>query len=321
MAMAVLRSSDGRVRPIWRFLLAATLAFMCWVAVALLLRPASVISPLAAIAFVLILAINASIFLALSLTLDRASQPMPYIGFTSDAPVARLIAVGFVLGAGMVSVAVLLIALGGTLSFRWRPDSAMLSAAVLQLVVFPIAALHEEVMFRGYPFQRLIESIGAWPATVIVSALFAIPHLFNPNSTMFAAFNTAAVGALLAAAYLLTRSLWLAWGIHWGWNVVLAVAYGLSVSGFDTDGPVDGAASGPVWLTGSAYGIEGGASGSLAIVLGFGVLLWLVRQPALVGAPAAPPSAYVIAAFSSPPSPSSSSSPPSPPSSPPSSSS
>jgi len=315
MAMAVLRSSDGRVRPIWRFLIGATLAFMCWVGVGMLLRPASLITPLAVFAFTLIVAINVSIFFALSLTLDRATRPMAYIGFSTDAPVARLIAVGFVFGAAMVSMAVLLIAVGGTLSFRWRPDTAMLSAAALQLVLFPVAALHEEVMFRGYPFQRLTESIGPWPAALIVSVLFAVPHLFNPNSTMFAAFNTAAVGTLLAAAYLLTRSLWLAWGIHWGWNFVLAVAYGLSVSGFDTDGPVDGVAMGPEWLTGGAYGIEGGASGSIAIVLGFGVLLWLVRQPALVGAPTPPPTAFVIS--SSP----SSASPPSPSPSPSSSSS
>jgi membrane protease YdiL (CAAX protease family) len=308
MAMAVLRSSDGRVRPLWRFLIAATLAIICWVGIGVLLRPASLVTPIAMIAFVVIVAINVSIFFALSLTLDRASQPMAYIGFSTDAPVARLILVGFVFGATMVSMAVALMALGGTLSFRWRPDAAMLSAAALQLVLFPIAALHEEIMFRGYPFQRLTESVGRWAAVLIVSVLFALPHLFNPNSTMFAAFNTAAVGALLAAAYLLTRSLWLAWGIHWGWNFVLAVAYGLSVSGFDTDGPVDGVAMGPAWLTGGAYGIEGGASGSIAIVVGFGVLLWLVRQPVLVGMPTPPPSAYVMPSSSSPPSSSSSSS-------------
>ena len=175
------------------------------------------------------------------------------------------------------------------------------------MAVYPIAALHEELMFRGYPFQRLMESIGAWPAVIILSLLFAVPHLYNPNSTIFAAFNTAAVGSLLGAAYLLTRSLWLPWGIHWGWNLVLAVGYGLSVSGFDTDGPVDGLAMGPEWLTGGAYGIEGGASGSIAIVVGFGVLLWLVRRPGLIGASAPPPSTYVIASSS----PSSSSSSPS----------
>lgn len=295
MAIAVLRSPDGRVRPIWRFLIAAVLAFLCWIGVGVILRPWSPISAAAVIAFAVVVAVNVSIFWALSLTLDRATPPMPYIGFSTDVPAARLVAIGFGFGAAMVSLAVLVIALGGTASFRWRTDGAMLQAAALQMAVFPIAALHEEVMFRGYPFQRLTESIGPWPAVIILSVLFAVPHLYNPNSTVFAAFNTAAVGSLLGAAYLLTKSLWLPWGIHWGWNLVLAVAYGLSVSGFDTDGPVDGSVTGPEWLTGGAYGIEGGASGSIAIVAGFGVLLWLVRRPALVGMPAPPPSTYVIA--------------------------
>jgi membrane protease YdiL (CAAX protease family) len=306
MATAVLRSPDGRVRAIWRFLIAAVLALLCWISVGLLLRP-DLISPLAVIAFAIVVSVNVSIFFALSLTLDRTTRPMAYIGFSTDVPVARLIAIGFAFGAAMVSLAVLAIAIGGTVSFRWRMDGAMLQAAAVQMAVYPIAALHEELMFRGYPFQRLMESIGAWPAVIILSLLFAVPHLYNPHSTIFAAFNTAAVGSLLGAAYLLTRSLWLPWGIHWGWNFVLAVGYGLSVSGFDTDGPVDGLAMGPEWLTGGAYGIEGGASGSIAIVVGFGVLLWLVRRPGLISASAPPPSTYVIASSS----PSSSSSSPS----------
>jgi len=297
MAIAVLRSPDGRVRPVWRFLIAAVLALLCWISVGLLLRP-NLLSPLAVIAFAIVVSVNISIFLALSLTLDRSTRPMAYIGFPTDVPVARLIAIGFAFGAAMVSLAVLAIAIGGTATFRWRMDGTMLQAAAIQMAVFPIAALHEELMFRGYPFQRLMESIGAWPAVIILSLLFAVPHLYNPNSTIFAAFNTAAVGSLLGAAYLLSRSLWLPWGIHWGWNFVLAVGYGLSVSGFDTDGPIDGFAAGPEWLTGGAYGIEGGASGSIAIVVGFGVLLWLVRQRGLIGAPAAPPSMYVIASSS-----------------------
>jgi uncharacterized protein len=298
MANAALRIADGRVRPIWRFLIAAVLASACWIGVGLLLQPASIVNGVAAIAFAIVVAVNVSIFFALSLTLDRAVRPMAYIGFSTDVPVARLMTIGFAFGAAMVSLAVLLVAIGGTVSFRWRPDGTMLQAAAVQMAVFPIAALHEELMFRGYPFQRLTESIGAWPAIIVLSLLFAVPHLYNPNSTIFAAFNTAAVGSLLGAAYLLTRSLWLSWGIHWGWNLVLAVGYGLSVSGFDTDGPVDGLATGPEWLTGGAYGIEGGASGSIAIVAGFGVLLWVIRRPALIGAPAPPPSTYVISSSS-----------------------
>lgn len=295
MASVLLRAPDGRVRAIWRFLIAAVLVVVCQLLVGLLLRPTGLMSVVVTFAFTLVLAVNISLFIALSLTLDGTTEPLDYIGFSTALPIARQLAVGFVFGAVLVSVAVLaIIALGGTADFGWTMNGAMLQAAGAQLVLFAIAALNEEVVFRGYPFQRLVESIGAWAAVVVLSVLFAAPHLRNPNSTIFAAFNTAAVGALLAAAYLFTRSLWFVWGIHWGWNLVLGVGYGLSVSGFDTDGPVHGSVMGPMWLTGGAYGIEGGASGSIAILTGWGVLLWLVRQPALVGTPAPPPSAFVI---------------------------
>jgi len=293
MGHPVLRLPDGRVRPIWRFLIAGALAFSCQMLVGLLLRPTDLTDTATVIAFSIVLAINVSLFVTMSVVLDHATHPFDYIGFSTAVPIARHIVVGFVFGALLVSLAVLLIALPGTATFAWRMSGAMLLAAATQLLLFAVAALHEEVVFRGYPFQRLTESIGTWPAVVVLSVLFGLPHLTNPNSTMFAAFNTAGIGALLAIAYLRTRSIWFVWGIHWGWNLVLAVGYGLIVSGFDTDGPVDGSVMGPVWLTGGAYGIEGGASGSAAIVVGLVLLRWAVR-PAVVGASALPPSSFVI---------------------------
>jgi membrane protease YdiL (CAAX protease family) len=295
MAVAVLRSPDGRIRPGWRFLLAAIVFVVCEYAVAWLLRPTAMISVPSLVAVALLVAILVGIFAVLSRTLDHATNPLAYMGFPRDVPVSRLIVVGFVYGAALISLAVLVMSLGATTTFRWRVNGPMVQTAALQFLLFAVAALHEEVAFRGYPFQRLIESIGAVPALIALAALFAVPHIGNPSSSIFSAFNTAGAGALLAAAYLLTRSLWFVWGIHWGWNFVLAVAYGLSVSGFDTDGPVDGSVAGAEWLTGGAYGIEGGASGSIALVVGFAALFWLVRQPVIVGRPAPPPSAYVRA--------------------------
>jgi membrane protease YdiL (CAAX protease family) len=293
MAAAVLRSPDGRVRPFWRFLIAAVLFIACEFTVIRLLRPTVMISALTLVALVLLVAMFVTTSAALSRTLDRATHPLAYMGFPLDVPAARSIVVGFLFGAVLISLAVLILALGGSTTFRWQMNGAMLQAAAMRFVVFAVAALHEEVAFRGYPFQRLTESIGSLPAVMVLAALFAVPHIGNPNSSLFSAFNTAAAGALLAAAYLFTRSLWFVWGLHWGWNFVLAVAYGLSVSGFDTDGPVDGLVSGPQWLTGGAYGIEGGASGTVAIIVGLAILLWLVRRPAFIGGPAPPPSAYV----------------------------
>ena len=281
------------MRSIWRFLIAAVLFLACEYVVIRLMRPTVMISAASIASLVVLVVLLTGVFAALSRTLDRATNPLAYMGLPFDAPVARSIVVGFLLGAALISLAVLVLALGGLTTFQWRMNGAMLQAAVMQFVLFAVAALHEEVAFRGYPFQRLIESIGPVPAVIVLGALFAVPHIGNPNSSLFSAFNTAGAGALLAAAYLLTRSLWFVWGIHWGWNFVLAVVYGLSVSGFDTDGPVDGMVKGPQWLTGGAYGVEGGASGTIAIAVGFAALFWLVRQRVLVGAPTPPPSTYV----------------------------
>ena len=295
MAVAVLRSPDGRVRPIWRFLIAAVFFIGCEFTVARLLRPTVMISAASIAALAVIIVLLTVGFAVLSRTLDRATNPLAYMGFPRDVLVARSIVVGFLLGAGLISLAVVVLALGGSTTFRWRMNGPMLQAAAMQFVLFAVAALHEEVAFRGYPFQRLTESIGPAGAVIVLAAAFAVPHVGNPNSSLFSAFNTAGAGALLAAAYLCTRSLWFVWGIHWGWNFVLAVVYGLSVSGFDTDGPVDGMVAGPQWLTGGAYGVEGGASGSIAIAVGFAALLWLRWRPALLGGPALPPSMYVAA--------------------------
>src|SRR5262245_11210858 len=141
MAVAVMRSPDGRVRAGWRFLLVTILFIGSQTVVSLLFRPAELISGRAAIAFALILAINIGIAAALSRTLDRATRPLAYIGFSRDVAVLRLIAVGFAYGAVLVSLAVFLIALGGSTTFQWRMNGMMLLAAGLQLALFPIAAL------------------------------------------------------------------------------------------------------------------------------------------------------------------------------------
>jgi len=87
--------------------------------------------------------------------------------------------------------------------------------------------------------------------------------------------NTALAGIWLAAAYLRTRSLWLPLGVHWSWNWALGWFFGLPISGINlvSNPLLQGQDSGPKWLTGGTYGIEGGVACtiSLAIVTFF---LW-----------------------------------------------
>jgi hypothetical protein len=120
------------------------------------------------------------------------------------------------------------------------------------------AAADEELIFRGYPFQRLVEVAGPLPAVVAFAALFGAAHLGNPFQNWISTLNTALVGVLLAICYLRTRALWLPLGIHFAWNFVQGYVLGMPVSGVAfPHGILRAEIDGPFWLTGGAYGPEG----------------------------------------------------------------
>jgi membrane protease YdiL (CAAX protease family) len=114
---------------------------------------------------------------------------------------------------------------------------------------------------------------------------FAAAHLRNPNVVAgFTFINTALAGAWLAVAYLRTRSLWLPFGLHWSWNWAQASLLGLPVSGiqrFASAPLLKGVNLGPDWLTGGAYGIEGGAACTLALLVSI-IVIWRLKLFACV---------------------------------------
>ena len=140
------------------------------------------------------------------------------------------------------------------------------------------AAADEELIFRGYPFQRLVEVAGPVLAVVVVSALFGAAHLRNPFQNWISTLNTALVGVLLAICYLRTRALWLPLGIHFAWNFVQGFVLGMPVSGVTFHhGILQAKISGPFWLTGGAYGPEGSIL-SLGVIAAGTVYFFVSRQ-------------------------------------------
>ena len=137
------------------------------------------------------------------------------------------------------------------------------------LSIFAIGAAFEEMVFRRYPFQALVQGIGPWLATLVLSGLFAAAHANNPNVGALALVNIFLAGVLLSFAYLKTRSLWFVTALHLAWNWTQASLLDLPVSGLsfiDTPAyePVIG---GPAWWDGGAFGPEAGLTGTIAIAL------------------------------------------------------
>jgi membrane protease YdiL (CAAX protease family) len=127
------------------------------------------------------------------------------------------------------------------------------------------SGIFEETLFRGILLRQLERLIGTWWALATTSVLFGAVHMMNPDATWVGAVSIMIeAGVLLGAAYLYTRRLWLAAGMHAAWNFTQAWVFSVPVSGTgQTVGILVTRRSGPDWLTGGDFGLEA----SLAAVL------------------------------------------------------
>ena len=163
---------------------------------------------------------------------------------------------------------------------------AMFASGVFQVVgtnpwgvmIAPFAelifvALFEELLFRGIVFRIIEKSLGSWLAVLLSSVLFAVGHLPNDGITVLAVAITALAGVMFAAAYMLTRRLWLAIGLHFAWNFMSDAVFSLPTSGHAAKGLLQGQLSGPAWLSGGVYGVE--ASAVTLVVIGVATVLLL----------------------------------------------
>ncbi len=147
---------------------------------------------------------------------------------------------------------------------------------IFYLITLFFAAAGEEMIFRGYAFQCLVEKMGPYAAVIPVGVIFGVLHGGNPNANLLGVLNTILWGVLLGCAFLRSRDLWLPIGMHFGWNAVLPL-FGVNLSGltievtryfYKWDLP-------PLW-SGGAYGPEGGL---LTTIFGAIVFYALYRAP------------------------------------------
>jgi membrane protease YdiL (CAAX protease family) len=213
------------------------------------------------------------------------SMPASWTGLGFHRWTLRELGLGIAIGMGMVVLAWGPIALMGSV----RGGEGWSGADMLYILIpAAIRAAGEEVLFRGYLFQRGVEIVGPVAATLVASGLFAVAHIGNPNVTYLGIVIIFLGGIFFSLGYLRTGSLWLPIGAHIAWNILLAKVLGVPVSGAEFgDSILRTTVSGPELLTGGAFGPEGGLLGAAALAAGIWALLVL---------PAVSYSPYVYAA-------------------------
>jgi uncharacterized protein len=164
-------------------------------------------------------------------------------------------AIGALIGAGLYTGCVLLLmALGMYRIEGLNPVSYMIPAAAMAVK----SSVFEELAFRGVLFRSVEEMAGSWIAIIVSSLVFGLLHLLNPGATIAGAvYICIEAGLLLAAAYLVTRRLWIAIGFHMSWNYVQSAVFSGVVSGGVTlPGLFKQRIEGPSFITGGTFGME-----------------------------------------------------------------
>ncbi|MGB6604713.1 MAG: CPBP family intramembrane glutamic endopeptidase [Steroidobacteraceae bacterium] len=180
---------------------------------------------------------------------------------------------GLLLGAALFTAVYAVLWCAGAVTYA-GPGSV--TGAVTTAGLSAAAAVGEEIIFRGGVFRILQEWLGTTIAVAASAAFFGGLHLVNPGATLFGALAIALeAGVLLAVAYALTHRLWLAIGIHFGWNFTEGGIFGAAISGGrHSAGLMNFTLSGPPLLTGGKFGPEASVVALLlclavAVVLGY----------------------------------------------------
>lgn len=167
----------------------------------------------------------------------------------------RELGIGILIGAGLYSTCeLILMALGIFRINGFNPLSYMIPAIAMAIS----SSVYEELLFRGVLFCSVEKWFGSWAALVVSSLVFGLTHLLNPQGTMEGAlFIAVEAGTLLAAAFMLTRRLWLSIGFHLAWNYTQSAIFSGIVSGNEAQqGLIRSTMKGPDWLTGGNFGVE-----------------------------------------------------------------
>ena len=273
------RPKPSRLRPLLWCVLALVYAGF---AQQLAARMAGVLAPgllydlLRGLIFLLLLLAG---FAAMARVGQRQPAPLAAMGLASRPGFRQEFALGLALGWAAVVVAVLPLALrGGLLLTVSNHGLAAAVALVVDLLTLLLAALAGEIVFRGYPFQRLLEASGPVTASTLMTLLFAATRAGTLPPSAGSTLASLLLGSLLAMAYLRTRALWVGWAFRFAWSASIAVLFGLPLRDFTQVSPLYSTySSGPIWLTGDGHGIE---SSLLAILVLLAMLFVLARATA-----------------------------------------
>ncbi|HLY05710.1 MAG TPA: CPBP family intramembrane glutamic endopeptidase [Rhizomicrobium sp.] len=263
----VFRGSDGKLRPIFRALLYAVLAFWLlsadWLVGPVLQRTAvslglTGLSP-GRDAFYETVNLLTALLLTWGFALYEGRRVDSY-GLPVGDAFGKRFREGFAIGVVNVgAVALAMLAFGGmTIHGLALHGTTLLWATLAWFGSNILVGIAEEYLFRGYLLQTLWRSVGFWPAAAIIALWFGADHyFFKQGENAQDLILLVSVGLWLCYSVRRTGTLWLAAGYHAAFDFMQLFVIGTPNGSIE---PVhhllNVSFQGPAWISGGALGVE-----------------------------------------------------------------
>ncbi len=161
----------GRLRAYWQFLLAVFYFFLArslahHAAMGLAADQWVPLVEQAILAFLLVMG-----YAALGFWLNRQLHPIAVQGLPRRQGWQGEVGLGLATGWGLALVCVLLLALGGGIAISISTRASAWGWLLADAAFFALAALAEEIAFRGYGFQRFVDAVGPIGASTRIRRL------------------------------------------------------------------------------------------------------------------------------------------------------
>ncbi len=208
-------------------------------------------------------------------------RPLSTIGF--GPPRLFDLLGGVIIGALIFAAPLAVLVVIGAATYAPDLSTFAAEAMALALIVCFFNVVTQEALVRSYIFQELWAKYGAWIATGVTTAMFVALHaaaIAQGPQGLIAGANILLASLMLSLAYVRTGQLWLAIGIHLGWNGLQGPVLGINVTGNDlgfAHWQVFAFPGDPL-LTGGAMGVEGGLIGLIGPAIGLAIVAFAFKQ-------------------------------------------
>jgi membrane protease YdiL (CAAX protease family) len=183
---------------------------------------------------------------AYGLPLRRAAGANTWEGFIAGLAMAGAVAMGMYLLGGM------------QIHGLAMTGQALAMAGLAWLGANVLVGLAEELWFRAYFLQSLWKSIGFWPASIVIAAIFAALHyFFKEGENVWDVITLVSLSMMLCYSVKRTGTLWFAVGFHIAFDFMQFFVIGSPNGNLIPQGRLfDVTFNGPAWLTGGVLGTE-----------------------------------------------------------------